>query len=319
MKRFFSVNDVKSPTLLVDEAIEQKKNPLKNITLGAGKTLGLVFLNASLRTRLSTQKAAHRLGLQTIVLNVSQESWAWEFEEGAIMNGSSVEHIKDAAKVLSQYCDFIALRCFANLEDKKKDVEEKIFNSFEKYATVPIVSLESATLHPLQSLADCITIKENTSSFKKPKIVLTWAPHVKAIPHAVANSFAQWITACHYDLTITHPKGYELDTPFTNGATIEYDQKKALQDADFIYVKNWSSFENYGQIIPVKEDWMLTKSIYKIAPKAQIMHCLPVRRNVEISDELLDSKQSLIYHQAENRTWAAQIVLQKILENYESK
>lgn len=317
MKRFFSVNDITDLQATIMEAIALKKAPQQNIHLGKGKTIGLVFLNSSLRTRLSTQKAAHNLGLYTILLNAAQEAWTWEYEDGAIMNGNTVEHVKDAANVLSQYCDIIGIRCFAGLTNKEDDVSEKVYKLFEKYAKVPVISLESATLHPLQSLADCITIEENLPKNKKPKVVLTWAPHIKPIPHAVGNSFAQWMNASDYDFVITHPEGYELDTEFTQDATIEYNQEKALENADFVYVKNWSSFKNYGKLVPVEEDWLLTNEKLKGSNNAKIMHCLPVRRNVEISDEVLDSENSLVYQQAYNRTFAAQIVIQKILENNE--
>jgi N-succinyl-L-ornithine transcarbamylase len=241
----------------------------------------------------------------------------WEFEDGAIMNGATVEHIKDAANTLSQYCDIIGLRCFAGLTNKAEDTSEKIFSLFEKYATVPVISLESATLHPLQSLADCITITEHLPFNKIPKVVLTWAPHIKAIPHAVGNSFAQWINKTDFEFVITHPKGYELDVQFTQNATIEHDQQKALQDADFVYIKNWSSFEEYGKVVPVHEDWLLTNEKLKITNNAKIMHCLPVRRNVEVSDEVLDSENALIYEQANNRTFAAQAILEKIVKGNE--
>lgn len=317
MKRFFSVDDVANLDVLLQEAIHIKKNPLQKSELGKGKTLGLVFLNSSLRTRLSTQKAAQNLGLNTIILNANQEAWTWEFEDGAIMNGGTVEHIKDAAQVLSQYCDIIGIRCFAGLTNKEEDTSEKVFSLFEKYATVPIISLESATLHPLQSLADCITIEEHKPSNKKPKVVLTWAPHIKSIPHAVGNSFAQWINKTDYEFVITNPIGYNLDTTYTKNITIEHNQEKALQEADFVYIKNWSSFDEYGKIIETNEDWMLTNEKLKVTNNAKIMHCLPVRRNVEVSDEVLDGENALIYQQANNRTFAAQVILEKILESNE--
>jgi N-succinyl-L-ornithine transcarbamylase len=318
MKRFFSVDDIANLDTLLQEAIHIKKNPLQKSELGKGKTLGLVFLNSSLRTRVSTQKAAQNLGLNTIILNANQEAWTWEFEDGAIMNGGTVEHIKDAAQVLSQYCNIIGIRCFAGLTNKEEDTSEKVFSLFEKYATVPIISLESATLHPLQSLADCITIEEQKPINKNPKVVLTWAPHIKSIPHAVGNSFTQWMNKTDCEFVITHPKGYELDAKFSQNATIEYNQEVALQDADFVYIKNWSSFEEYGKILETNKDWMLTNEKLKVTNNAKIMHCLPVRRNVEVSDEVLDSPNSLIYQQANNRTFAAQIVLEKILESNEN-
>lgn len=318
MKRFFSVDDVANLDELIQNAIKIKKAPLQKSELGKGKTLGLVFLNSSLRTRLSTQKAAQNLGLNTIILNANQEAWTWEFEENAIMNGGTVEHIKDAANVLSQYCDIIGIRCFAGLENKEEDTSEKIYSLFEKFATVPVISLESATLHPLQSLADCITIEEHKPKNKKPKVVLTWAPHIKSIPHAVGNSFAQWMNKTDCEFVITHPKGYELDTKFTQNAIIENNQEIALQDADFVYIKNWSSFKQYGKILPIEEDWLLTNKKLEVTNNAKIMHCLPVRRNVEVSDEVLDSEHSLIYKQANNRTFAAQVILEKILESDEN-
>jgi N-succinyl-L-ornithine transcarbamylase len=313
MKNFTSINDVSNPKALIEKALEIKKIKEKS-TLGSGKTVGLLFFNSSLRTRMSTQIAAQNLGLETIVLNVNQDGWALEFQEGAIMNGKTVEHIKDAAAVMGIYCDILAIRCFPSLTNKEDDNADIIMQQFIQYANVPIVSLESATRHPLQSLADMITIQEQ-KKVEKPKIVLTWAPHIKPIPQVVANSFAEWNLGCDYDLTITHPKGYELNEAYTKGAKIEYDQEKALQDADFIYVKNWSSYQDYGQVLPVKDDWMLTNEKLKVCPDAKVMHCLPVRRNVELSDEILDSKNSLVLQQAENRVYAAQVVLKSILES----
>jgi N-succinyl-L-ornithine transcarbamylase len=313
MKNFTSINDVSNPKTLIEKALEIKKIKEKS-TIGSGKTVGLLFFNSSLRTRMSTQIAAQNLGLETIVLNVNQDGWAVEFQEGAIMNGKTVEHIKDAAAVMGIYCDILAIRCFPSLTNKEDDNADIIMQQFIQYANVPIVSLESATRHPLQSLADMITIQEQ-KKVEKPKIVLTWAPHIKPIPQVVANSFAEWTLGCDYDLTITHPKGYELNEAYTKGAKIEYDQEKALQDADFIYVKNWSSYQDYGQVLPVKDDWMLTNEKLKVCPDAKVMHCLPVRRNVELSDEILDSSNSLILQQAENRVYAAQVVLKSILES----
>jgi N-succinyl-L-ornithine transcarbamylase len=313
MKRFFSVNDVPNLDNLIKQARQLKQQPLAQQHLGKGKTIGLVFLNSSLRTRISTVKAAQNLGLESIVLNVTQDSWNWEFNDGTIMNGNTVEHIKDAARVLSTYCDVIGIRCFAGLQDKVEDTSEKVYMLFETYATVPIISLESATLHPLQSLADCISIAEHSAKNSFPKVVLSWAPHIKALPQAVANSFAQWMHKMPCELVITHPEGYELDAKFSGNAVIEYNQQKALENADFVYIKNWSSFNDYGKILPVEEDWMLTNNKLRISNNAKIMHCLPVRRNLEVSDEVLDSANSLIYEQANNRTYAAQVVLQNIL------
>lgn len=312
MKHFTSVNDIENPKALVKEAITLK-NTEKQSEIGKDKTIGLLFFNSSLRTRMSTQKAAQNLGMEVMILNVNNDGWALEFEEGAVMNGKTVEHIKDAAAVMGLYCDILAIRCFPNLENKEEDYADKIINQFIQYAKVPIVSLESATRHPLQSLADMITIEEHKTK-EKPKVVLTWAPHIKPIPQVVANSFAEWTLASGYDLTITHPEGYELSEEFTKGATIEFDQEKALQEADFVYVKNWSSYTDYGKVLPVTEDWMLTNKKLEVTNSAKVMHCLPVRRNVELSDEVLDSENSLILQQAENRVYAAQTVLKKILE-----
>jgi len=312
MKQFTSVKDIANPTGLVQDAIELKKSLIFS-DLGKNKTIGLLFFNPSLRTRMSTQKAAQNLGMNTIVLNVGSEGWALEFEEGSIMNGASVEHIKDAAPILGLYCDVLAIRCFPNLQNREEDYSEKVLQQFIKYCNIPVISLESATLHPLQSLADMITIKEHQKT-PKPKVVLTWAPHIKPLPQAVANSFAEWTLGCGYDLTITHPKDYELSEKFTKGANIEYNQAKALENVDFVYVKNWSSYHNYGKILDVQENWLLDTQKMSITNQAKIMHCLPVRRNLELSDELLDSKNSLVLKQAENRVYAAQIVLKKILK-----
>ncbi len=312
MKKFTSVNDIDDPEKLVWEAIQTKHNPLKKSNLGNGKTLGLIFFNPSLRTRLSAQKAAMNLGMQVMVMNLEKEGWALELEDGSIMKGDSVEHIRDAAKIMGLYCDIIGIRCFPKLISQEEDNAEKILNAFIKYCGRPIVSLESATLHPLQSLADMITIFENKTTHK-PKIVLTWAPHVKALPQAVSNSFAEWAMAMKYNLVITHPKGYELDERYTKGSLIEYNQQKALEGADFVYVKNWSSYNEYGKILHDGNDWNLTADKLNVTKNAKIMHCLPVRRNVELSDEILDGENSIIYQQAENRVFAAQIVLEKML------
>lgn len=314
MKNFTSVNDVPNVADLINGALFIKKNPHLNSSLGKNKTLGLIFFNSSLRTRLSAQKAALNLGMQVIVMNINNEGWALEYEEGAVMNGNTVEHIKDAAAVMGIYCDIIAIRCFPSLTNKEEDYSEKVLSQFIKYSKVPIVSMESATLHPLQSLADMITIKEFKKK-EKPKIVLTWAPHIKALPQVVANSFSEWTLKCEYDLTITHPEGYELCKDYTKGAIIEYDQQKALKDADFVYVKNWSSYTDYGKLLNTKSDWLLDKKKMAITNQAKIMHCLPVRRNVELSDELLDGPDSLVLVQAENRVYAAQAVLKQMLES----
>lgn len=314
MKNFTSVHDVKDPVSLIREAISLKKSPWENLHLGKNKTLGLLFLNPSLRTRLSSQKAGQLLGMNTVVMNMDKEGWALEWTDGAVMNTNKTEHIKDAAIVLSTYCDIIGIRCFPTLTDREADYTEHVIKQLIKYATVPVVSLESATVHPLQSLADSMSILEKWSKPQKPKVILTWAPHVKALPQAVANSFSEWMQAIEVDFVITHPKGYELSSAFTKDVQIENEQEKALKDADFVYVKNWSAYEPYGQMPVVEKDWLLSEQKMKITNSAYVMHCLPVRRNVELPDELLDGKRSLISLQIENRLYAATAVFKKILE-----
>ena len=315
MKNFISVQDVPNIQDLIQKALAFKANPLLSSSLGAGKRMGLLFLNPSMRTRLSTQIAAENLGMKAVVFNVGQDGWALEFEDGAIMNGNTVEHVKEAAPILGQYFDVLGLRTFPLLQNKEEDYSETYIHQFVKYAGIPIVSLESATLHPLQSLADIITIQETFKEKRKPKIVLSWAPHVKALPQCVANSFAQWVnTWGNADFVITHPKNYELDEQFTKGATILHNQKEALEGADYVYVKNWSTFSDYGKVMCTDTGWMLTNQKLLFTNKARVMHCLPVRRNVELSDEVLDSPSSLVTQQAGNRVWAAQAVLSEILQ-----
>ncbi|RXK60756.1 acetylornithine carbamoyltransferase [Lacibacter luteus] len=315
MKQFISVHDVDNINALVQKALTYKANPLVDKAIGEGKRMGLIFLNPSLRTRLSTQIAAENLGMQPIVFNVGSEGWTWEFEEEAIMSGTTVEHVKDAAPILGNYFDVLAIRTFPSLQNKKDDYSELFIKQFIKYAGVPVVSLESSTLHPLQSLTDIITITETFKEKRKPKIVLTWAPHIKPLPQCVANSFAQWINAWgEADFVITHPEDYELDEQFTKGATITHNQDEALKDADFVYVKNWSTYTDYGRIYCNDPAWMLTEEKLKATNSAKIMHCLPVRRNVELSDEVLDSSNSIVTQQASNRVWAAQTVLAEILK-----
>ena len=322
MKQFISVKDVKDINVLVKQALHYKANPFADKALGANKRIGLLFLNPSLRTRLSTQVAAQQLGMEPIVFNVDKEGWALEFIEGAIMNGTTVEHIKDAAPVLGNYFDILCIRTFPGLVNKEEDCNEKIINQFIKYAGIPIVSLESATLHPLQSLTDIITIQESMAANpifinKKPKIVLTWAPHIKPIPQCVANSFSEWVNAWGAaDFVITHPKGHELSTEFTKGASITNDQEAALKEADFVYVKNWSCYEQYGKILCEDAQWMMNNNKLALTNNAKVMHCLPVRRNVELSDEILDGPNSLVTKEAANRVWAAQAVLSEILKNH---
>ena len=316
MKIFSSVNDVNNIDSLVAEALELKKNPFAHQHLGKHKTLGLIFMNPSLRTRISTQKAALNLGMQVIVMNLDKEGWALETHDGVIMNGTTVEHIREAAGVLGQYCDIIGFRAFPGLLNREEDYSEDIFNKFVKFSKVPVVSLESATRHPLQSLADLITINElwnYTEKQRKPKVVLTWAPHVKPLPQAVANSFAEWMNKANVDFVITHPEGYELAPEFAGNAKVVYNQEEALQNADFVYVKNWSSYKDYGKILSSGEGWMMDNEKLKLTNNAGVMHCLPVRRGLELSDEILDGPNSLVLNQADNRTWAAQAVLKSML------
>ncbi|MEO9892109.1 acetylornithine carbamoyltransferase [Aurantibacter sp.] len=311
MRNYLSIKDIDSLTDWVAEARELKSNPRQLNNLGKHKTIGLLFFNNSLRTRLSTQKAAMNLGLEVIVMNFGSEGWALEYADGTIMNEGTSEHIKEAAQVVSQYCDIVAIRAFANLKNKEKDEAEQVLNGFKKYADIPVVNMESSVGHPLQALADAITLDENNSK-SKPKIVLSWAPHPKALPHAVANSFVEMMQLQDADFVITHPEGYELDKKITKDIPIEHNQEKALENADFVYVKNWSSYSDYGQVVSKDSNWMITK---KKLGNAKFMHCLPVRRNIVVADEVLDSNQSLVIEQANNRTYAAQVVLKKILEN----
>lgn len=310
MKNYTGINDIANLSGTIAEAIALKSNPFSFVNLGTHKTLVMLFFNSSLRTRLSTEKAAKNLGMQVMILNVN-DAWNLEFEDGTIMNASNSEHIKDAAKVISQYADVIAVRAFPSLKDKNKDALELVLNSFLKHATVPIINMESATAHPLQALADAITIAELKAK-AKPKVVLSWAPHPKALPQAVANSFVEIMQKMDVNLIITHPKGYELNNDITKNTHIDHNQETALKDADFVYVKNWSSYTKYGKILNQDPNWMMTKEKLN---NAKFMHCLPVRRNVVVEDAVLDSENSIVIQQANNRTFAAQIVLKKILEN----
>jgi N-succinyl-L-ornithine transcarbamylase len=315
MRNFISVHDVKDISGLVKKALSYKANPYQHKEIGKNLRIGLLFLNPSMRTRLSTQIAAQNLGMEPIVFNVTQEGWALEFEEEAIMSGSTVEHVKDAAPVMGKYFDILCVRTFPSLKNKDDDYSELFIKQFIKYAGVPVVSLESSTLHPLQSLTDVITITENLTR-KNPKIVLTWAPHVKPLPQCVANSFSQWINAWgQANFVITHPEDYELDDQFTKGATITTNQDDALRNADFVYVKNWSTYTDYGRIYSNDPEWMLTNEKLSLTNGAKVMHCLPVRRNVELSDEILDGPNSIVTQQASNRVWAAQAVLSEILHS----
>ena len=316
MKQFISAHDVKDIDALVEKALVYKADPYKDKSLGTNKRIGCLFLNPSMRTRLSTQIAAQNLGMEAIIFNVGSEGWSLEFEEGAIMNGSTVEHVKDAAPIMGNYFDILAIRTFPSLKNREEDYSEQYIQQFIKYAGIPVVSLESATLHPLQSLTDVITIKESFRESRMPRIVLTWAPHVKPLPQCVANSFAQWINAWgKAEFVITHPEGYELSEQFTRGAQIIYNQDEALKDADFVYVKNWSAYDTYGQILSTDPSWMLSNAKLNLTNQARVMHCLPVRRNVELSDEILDGPNSIITREASNRVWAAQAVLSEILRS----
>lgn len=323
MKNFVSVHDVQNIDALVQKALAYKADPFRDKTLGTNKRIGCLFLNPSMRTRLSTQIAAQNLGMEPIIFNVGNEGWMLEFEEEAIMSGSTVEHVKDAAPIFGKYFDILAIRTFPSLKNREDDYSELYMKQFIKYAGIPVVSLESATLHPLQSLTDIITIteylqggnhKSQTTNYK-PKVVLTWAPHVKPLPQCVANSFSQWINAWgKADFVITHPEDYELSEEFTKGATIIHNQDEALKGADFVYVKNWSTFNDYGKIYESDPRWMLTNKKLQLTNNAKVMHCLPVRRNVELSDEILDGKNSIVTQEASNRVWAAQAVLSEILK-----
>jgi len=302
---------------LVQRALVHKANPLAHKTLGANKRIGCLFLNPSMRTRLSTQIAAQNLGMEAIVFNVGSEGWALEFEEEAIMSGTSVEHVKDAAPVFGKYFDILAIRTFPSLKNREDDYSELYIKQFIKYAGTPGPGLESATLLPLQSLTDISTITETLQEKplnRKPKIVLSWAPHVKPLPQCVANSFSQWVNAWDQaDFVITHPEDYELSEEFTKGATITHNQEEALKDADFVYVKNWSTYTDYGKIYESDPKWMLTNKKLEATNNAKVMHCLPVRRNVELSDEILDGPNSIVTREAGNRVWAAQAVLEQLL------
>jgi N-succinyl-L-ornithine transcarbamylase len=318
LNHFISANDVSNIPQLVQAALAYKAQPLSDKLLGTGKRIGLLFLNPSLRTRLSTQVAAQNLGMEAIVFNVDKEGWALEFEEGAIMSGSTVEHVKDAAPILGHYFDILCIRSFPSLKNREDDYSELVIQSFVQYAGVPIISLESATLHPLQSLTDIVTMAEMMpqKQVQRPKVVLSWAPHVKALPQCVANSFAQWVNAWgQADFVIAHPEAYELDSRFTAGATVTHNQAEALQGADFVYVKNWSTYTDYGKIYENDPGWMLTLDKLKATNNAHVMHCLPVRRNIELSDEVLDSAASIVTQQAANRVWAAQAVIASLLKN----
>lgn len=314
MKHFTRLSDVKKPKKLLKSALKLKKDPLAQSKLGRNKTILLLFFNPSLRTRISSEKAAINLGMSCIVYDATQ-GWKIEFEQGAVMNTDRAEHIREAAGVISQYADIIGIRTFPSLTDREKDYADAVLYQFQEYASVPIVSLESATRHPLQSLADWMTIEEFRKKKKKPKVVLSWAPHPKALPQAVSNSFLEWMKVADVDLMVTNPEGYDLCPEFTAGIPTEHDQHKAFEGADFIYTKNWSSYEQYGQRPEVDQNWTITPDKMKLTNKAYFMHCLPVRRNVVVADQVINSKRSLVLHQANNRAYAAQAVMQEILKS----
>lgn len=316
MKNFISVNDIDNLNEALLKAKEIKTNPFANQTLGKNKTALLIFFNSSLRTRLSTQKAAMNLGMNVMVLDVNQGAWKLESEKGVVMDGDKPEHMLEAIPVMGAYCDVIGVRSFAQFESKADDYNETVLNQFIRYSGKPVFSMEAATRHPLQSFADLITIEEFKQK-AKPKVVLTWAPHPRALPQAVPNSFAEWMNATDYEFVITHPEGYELDKEFVGNAVVEYDKEKAYKDADFIYAKNWSAYTdpNYGKVLSTDRDWTVDAKKMKLTNNAYFMHCLPVRRNMIVTDEVIDSSQSIVIQEATNRVVSAQVVLSEIIKN----
>ncbi len=316
MKKFTCVEDIGYLKEALREALEVKRDRFAYKHLGENKTLLMIFFNSSLRTRLSTQKAAMNLGMNVMVLDVNQGAWKLETERGVVMDGDKAEHLLEAIPVMGSYCDIIGVRSFAGLKDRNEDYEERVIEQFIKYSGRPVFSMEAATRHPLQSFADMITIEEHKRT-ARPKVVLTWAPHPKALPQAVANSFAEWVLKSDYELVITHPKGYELDEEFTRGAVIEYDQRKAFEGADFIYAKNWSAYsgENYGKVLSVDKDWTVDAEKMALTNNAYFMHCLPVRRNMIVTDEVIEAPTSLVIPEAANREISAQVVLKRMLES----
>ncbi|MBR2302064.1 MAG: acetylornithine carbamoyltransferase [Bacteroidaceae bacterium] len=315
MRHFTSVKDIGNLKEAVKEALEIKADRYKYCELGKNKTLMMIFFNSSLRTRLSTQKAALNLGMNVIVLDINQGAWKLETERGVIMDGDKPEHILEAIPVIGSYCDIIGVRSFARFENKADDYNEVIIEQFIKYSGRPVFSMEAATRHPLQSFADLITIEEYKKC-ERPKVVLTWAPHPKALPQAVPNSFAEWLNATDYEFVITHPKGYELDPAFVGNARVEYDQMKAFEGADFIYAKNWSAYsgENYGKVLSTDREWTVSDRQMAVTNNAYFMHCLPVRRNMIVTDEVIESPNSLVIPEAANREISATVVLKRILE-----
>lgn len=315
MKKFTTVQDIGSLDIAVREALEIKKDRFAFSDLGKNKTLLMVFFNSSLRTRLSTQKAAMNLGMNVIVLDVNQGAWKLETEQGVIMDGDKPEHIREAIPVMGSFCDIIGVRAFAGLKDRNEDYSEKILNQFIDYSGKPVFSMEAATRHPLQSFADLITIEEHKTK-KRPKVVMSWAPHPKALPQAVPNSFAEWMNLADCDLVITHPEGYELAPEFVGDAVVEYDRKKAFEGADFVYAKNWSAYagDNYGKVLNIDKEWTVDENIMALTDNAYFMHCLPVRRNMIVSDAVIDSPRSIVIEEAANREISAQTVLKRFLD-----
>ena len=315
MRNFISVKDIGNLDAAVKEALEIKADRYRYCELGKNKTLMMVFFNSSLRTRLSTQKAALNLGMNVIVLDINQGAWKLETERGVIMDGDKPEHILEAIPVMGSYCDVIGVRSFARFENKEDDYNEVILNQFIKYSGRPVFSMEAATRHPLQSFADLITIEEHKKT-ARPKVVLTWAPHPKALPQAVPNSFAEWMNATDYEFVITHPKGYELAPEFVGNARVEYDQMKAFEGADFIYAKNWAAYsgDNYGKVLSTDREWTVSDRQMAVTNNAHFMHCLPVRRNMIVTDDVIESPRSLVIPEAANREISATVVLKRILE-----
>lgn len=315
MKKFTCVEDIGDLRAAVAEALEIKRDRFAYSELGRNRTLLMIFFNSSLRTRLSTQKAAMNLGMNVMVLDVNQGAWKLETERGVVMDGDKAEHLLEAIPVMASYCDLIGVRSFAQLKDKAEDYEERVIEQFIRYSGRPVFSMEAATRHPLQSFADLITIEEHKTT-ERPKIVMTWAPHPKALPQAVPNSFAEWINATDYEFVITHPEGYELDPKFVGRAKVEYDQRKAFEGADFIYAKNWSAYAdpNYGQVISTDCDWTVDSEKMALTNNAYFMHCLPVRRNMIVTDEVIESERSLVIPEAANREISAEVVIKRLLE-----
>ena len=314
MRHFTSVKDIPDLKQALEVALDVKKNPFAYQHLGKNKTMVLIFFNSSLRTRLSTQKAAMNMGMNTMVMNVGSDSWQLETEMGVVMDGDKAEHLLEAIPVIGSYCDIIGVRSFAQLKNRDDDYSEKVINQFVEYAGVPVVSMEGATHHPLQSFADLLTIEEHKTT-ERPKVVVNRAPQPRALPQAVPNSFVEWMRQTGYELVVTHPEGYELAPEFMGDVKVEYDQKKAFEGADFIYAKNWSSYSSYGQILSKDFSWTVDEAKMALTNQAKFMHCLPVRRNVIVTDEVIDSKNSIVIPQAANREVTAQAVLKMILED----